>query len=381
MKKIALLILIVAMVGSWALAQSGTVTGNINYVPTTDVMGAHENGGRGCAGCHAPHSGGRGSGGVILGTGASATPYGVAEGDNALWGTDTNAIVNAGTLTFYGKYTVNLAGTSWASGALYTGVATCLSCHDGNVSRGAMMSGISYEQAWGLLNFAGAGLRNTTTGTTGNPTAPYYNYNNGTNPYPNTFPFVQNTAAAQPGLYGPNPIPTLLGSDGGVPGDYNNDHPVGPLANLGTVLGAWIGNLTFPASVKNGKNPNTIAAIGGTPFANFTYTYGLAALNATVSDGSGINGNFYVVCTTCHDQHVQNVYNPSTGYPSGWAGCTTGPCTTLVSAAKIFYTKGPYNPAAPYDPTHEPSTMRFCQQCHFDMSSESYGATNIGTAF
>jgi hypothetical protein len=25
--------------------------------------------------------------------------------------------------------------------------------------------------------------------------------------------------------------------------------------------------------------------------------------------------------------------------------------------------------------------MRFCQQCHFSMSSEYYGATNIGTAF
>jgi len=25
--------------------------------------------------------------------------------------------------------------------------------------------------------------------------------------------------------------------------------------------------------------------------------------------------------------------------------------------------------------------MRFCQQCHFDLSSEYYGATNIGTAY
>jgi len=25
--------------------------------------------------------------------------------------------------------------------------------------------------------------------------------------------------------------------------------------------------------------------------------------------------------------------------------------------------------------------MRFCQQCHFDLSSEYYGATNVGTAY
>ena len=37
------------------------------FIPNNDVLGAHNNGGRGCAGCHAPHSGGAGSGGDLRG--------------------------------------------------------------------------------------------------------------------------------------------------------------------------------------------------------------------------------------------------------------------------------------------------------------------------
>ena len=51
MKKVALLALLI-------LAFAGLVTAQV----TTDVLGAHLNYGRGCAGCHAPHSGARGNG-------------------------------------------------------------------------------------------------------------------------------------------------------------------------------------------------------------------------------------------------------------------------------------------------------------------------------
>ncbi|MDR3763164.1 MAG: hypothetical protein P4M01_03630, partial [Acidobacteriota bacterium] len=149
------------------MATAQIIKGNTAYIPTTDVQGAHENGGRGCAGCHAPHSGGRGSGGQsVIGTGASYTAAGVAEGDTGLWGTDTNPIVTgAPTLSFDG-YSVSLSSnTTWASGGIYTGLVTCLSCHDGNVSKGAMMSGQAYEQSFGLLNFA------TNVGSNGQATA------------------------------------------------------------------------------------------------------------------------------------------------------------------------------------------------------------------
>jgi hypothetical protein len=369
MKKLALAVLFVALVGSLALAQTGTITGNTSYVPTTDVMGAHENGGRGCAGCHSPHSGGRGSGGTITGSGAS-NPYGAGNmGDSGLWGTDTSAIQNAGTLTFYGSYTVNLSGLTWSSGGLYTGVATCLSCHDGNVSKGAMMTGLAYEQAWGLLNFASSSLRNA--GPNG------YLGGAGLNPYPSGNPITNPPVSTTPMLYGQQPIPTLLGNDGGTPGDYNNDHPIGPLANMGAVVGAYLSNLTVTFSGTNNTRVK-VTANTGTGYYNFAWTYGLPALNKFVGDGSGIAGNAYVVCTTCHNQHVQNVV---TGAPSG--APTGSPAANLSTGAvaKIFYVSAAYNPAAPYDPTHEPSTMRFCQECHYSMSSERYGATNIGTAY
>jgi len=350
MKKLALAVLFVALVGTLAMAQySGTATGNTAYVPTTDVQGAHENGGRGCAGCHAPHSGGRGSGGnIIAGAGTQRTPNGTAEGDYGLWGTDTMPIETGyANITFDGSYTVTLAGLTWSSGSLYTGVATCLSCHDGNVSKGAMMSGISYEQAFGLLNFA------TNAGSNGQ--APPVN------------------------LYGPVPIPTLLGNDGGVAGDYNNDHPVGPMANLGKVASAALKNgLTITWGTTNNVvdyTSYTASAAAGSTYANFIASYGTPALSNLASPGDGVVGNLYVVCTTCHNQHVQNVYSAAGhGAQPIFAGAVT-------SAATIFYVQGPYNPGSPYDPTHVPSTNRFCLQCHFSHSSEYFGATRIGTAF
>ncbi len=239
MKKLALAVLLVALVGALAFAtETGTLTGNLTYAPTSDVQGAHENGGRGCAGCHAPHSGGRGSGGTIIG---KANPTG-NEGDNGLWGTDTYAITGGGAasvITFDGTYTATLTGLTWSSGSLYTGVATCLSCHDGNVSKGAMMSGQAYEQSFGLLNFA------TNAGSNGQ--------------------------AGSVNLYGTNPIPTLLGNDGGAAGDYANDHPVGPMANLGKVasaaLNATTGGLIVTITTKNA--PNDTVTITTTPNSNY----------------------------------------------------------------------------------------------------------------
>ena len=65
----------------------------------------------------------------------------------------------------------------------------CLSCHDGQIAKGAMMTNQSWEKQHGLL----------------------------------------------PAGYGPNPIPTLLGADGTADGNYKNDHPIGPLATLGAL--------------------------------------------------------------------------------------------------------------------------------------------------
>ena len=339
MKKVLSVLLVVVIAAGMAMAQS-IIKGNTSYVPLVDVQGAHENGGRGCAGCHAPHSGGRGSGGGSV-IGQVATAAGVAEGDTGLWGTDTAAVTSAaGVFKFDGTYTTTLTGLTWSSGSLYTGVATCLSCHDGNISKGAMMSGQAYEQSFGLLNFA------TTVGSNGQANAV--------------------------NLYGSAPIPTLLGNDGGVVGDYSNDHPVGPMANLGKVAAAALGNgLTYTV---NGTKL-TMVVTPNTTYANFVAAYGTPAISSLASNNDGIAGNQYVVCTTCHNQHVQNVYSAQ-----GHGAVAIGG-GAVTSAASIFYVNGPYNPGAPYDPTHVPSTNAFCLQCHFSHSSQYFGATTVGTAF
>src|SRR5271169_531216 len=123
MKKVIFLIILVAVFATWAMAQAGLSKGPTSYVPTVDVQGAHENGGRGCAGCHAPHSGGRGAGGQAIG--ATVTASGVAEGDQGLWGTDTASIIAGGGSLSFSGYAVSLTGASWNAGGtlgpLYTG--------------------------------------------------------------------------------------------------------------------------------------------------------------------------------------------------------------------------------------------------------------------
>jgi len=319
------------MAATLAMASS---VGNTAYIPTIDVFGAHLNGGRGCAGCHAPHSGARGNGWVIT------TPGPGNSGDSALWGTDVSTIMADSTITFDsgdGGVTIVWPTTAtFGSDPLFKDVATCLSCHDGNVSKGAMMSGVSWEQSQGMLNFS-----------------------------------VNNS----PGLYGPAPIPTLLGNDGAGLGDYNNDHPVGPGGSaiaagdlITTVNGNVVPNwgITFGQSKRGGL---TITAASGSPYAAFIANYGDGAATSMVYPPGDSNYlDAYVVCTTCHNQHNMVVVSGNYGGAAG-------------TFQTYFFVRAPYNPGAPYDKTHAPSTMQFCRQCHFPESNEANNSYNIGTAF
>jgi hypothetical protein len=341
-------------------AYTGNVIGVLNYIPNYDVMGAHENGGRGCAGCHAPHNQARGNGGSLqVGYGAYADAQG------GLWGEDTSAILTsyAGGILFNGGNSHHSGQLYWgastnATGNIptvanawgdetYTGVATCLSCHDGNVSTGAMMSGVSYEQAFGLLNGVGIGI-NSARNVGGS-----------------------NNATVQ--LYGSNPIPTFLGVTTNTPNGYASTHPVGQSANASAALGKVLTTASYglaPMVATGSYNAN--AVVPNTPWGNFVASYTPAALAGMAARTASFGDNF-VVCTTCHNQHNMAVFAGSRGGPPLPAGVT--------QVRTIFFVNGGYNPGAPYDPTHEPSTMRFCQQCHFSFSSEYYGATNVGTAY
>jgi hypothetical protein len=167
MKKALLIALMVVASAGFAAAQGP------NYSPSTDVLGAHLNYGRGCAACHAPHSG-------VYGNGNAKTADATA-GNIALWGEDVASLYTKSIVTGqseHGTYTEILPSSLSAGTPDVAGVLMCLSCHDGNYATGAMMKNQVYE----------------------------------------TLPA---------GYGGFNNIPTLLGNDGSTTGNYLNDHPVG----------------------------------------------------------------------------------------------------------------------------------------------------------
>jgi hypothetical protein len=166
MKKVMTLMLVVIAASAVAMAQIGT--------PTSDVLGAHLNYGRGCAACHAPHSGAWGNGANKSGDTTS--------GNSILWGQDVGNLfgktIQTGSTNGSTGYVEVLPSSMSAGTPDVNGLLTCLSCHDGNWAQGAMMKNKVYETL------------------------------------PPTY-----------GTY--NTIPTLLGNDGDGTGDYLNDHPVG----------------------------------------------------------------------------------------------------------------------------------------------------------
>jgi len=295
----------------FVLAVGGLVVAQ-NYSSPVDVLGAHNNNGRGCAGCHAPHIGSFGSG---HNGGADAGSY-------ALWGQDASPLYGA-TIAFGdgGSYTEVLPASITTGSQEVGGILLCLSCHDGNVTAKNMMANQSYEQRIGLLS---------------------------------------NTA------YGSNPIPTLLGNDGTGAGNYTNDHPVGQLANIST---------THPGLVWTGTKFTVTA---GSQYAQFVANYGWPALAPgkwSNPYGTTAGGKPYVLCTTCHNQHVMTVYTSSAGSPIANDGGGK-------FYATFFFVNGPYNPNINnVANTNAPSSTQFCRQCHFGESNEANNTNNITTVF
>src|SRR5271157_1414000 len=134
MKKVLVLMLFVLAATGMMMSQAWT--------SPVDVLGAHNNNGRGCAGCHSPHSGSFGSGHA----GAADT------GSYALWGQDASPLYGK-TIAFGdgGRYTELLPSTITGGSQEVGGILLCLSCHDGQYTPTNMMNGQSYEQRINLL--------------------------------------------------------------------------------------------------------------------------------------------------------------------------------------------------------------------------------------
>jgi cytochrome c553 len=236
--------------------------------PTSDVLGAHLNYGRGCAACHAPHSGAWGNG--TNGSGDQTS------GNVALWGQDVGNLVGK-TLTFGGTgpgtgYSETLVGFTASTPDL--NITLCLSCHDGNYAQGAMMQNKVYE----------------------------------------TLPPTYGTK---------NVIPTLLGKDGNSPvGDYLNDHPVGLNAAVGcTGQYNWDCSETNGVISMNGPNSSqfvknygffvSLSAYNGTAVVTCTSCHNQHLMNVVkVTNGSksGLPSGYYATMF-----FIRAPYNPASG--------------------------------------------------------------------
>jgi cytochrome c5 len=232
-----------------------------------DVLGAHNGYGRGCVMCHAPHGGAQGN----------AAPNGGSDtynGNTALWGENLNP--------YYGQtvtFTVSPQGTTYSvtlpsanllnnpsNNSGDTAVILCLSCHDGALTRPAMMQGQTVE----------------------------------------ALPIVGGTA------------PTLFGlTAGNSQLNYINEHPVGPIASVGA--GTW-------GCTVGGGDTTTKLAGCGTAFFTFALTNYPASIWYAYANSNGASGyplaKFTgtvngVTCTTCHNQHSMTVYSNGSGsYPT-----------------------------------------------------------------
>jgi hypothetical protein len=339
MKKVLAALLSLTVLTGLSFAQASYVagaTGGIQF--NIDKLGAHQNGGRGCSGCHAPHSGGKGGGGNT-GAASFADPE---SGKHALWGQDVTPLLGYSIVTGDNfAETLPASGYSANAGAEVTGLMFCLSCHDGNVAKGGMMTNKLYEQAIGVL---------------------------------------------PANVYGPNTIPTLLGNDGSTAGNYNNDHPVGVNATLGAVgvgqyftLNSTNTGVTYNSTA--GTTLGTGAAAGG--FDRFVQHYGLPSFRGRgtvgVPAGATSANQAFVVCTTCHTPHTMYVATASASNP--YAGLTAGNFPTY------FFLVGPYNPgslSAVNDGTKASSATQFCRQCHYSGAggaNESIGINSVTTAW
>jgi cytochrome c553 len=338
MKKLTLVVLVVLVAAAFAVGQTYTQGSGLTGL---DILGAHQNGGRGCAGCHAPHSGAAGGGGNAVGNTAYNDPL---SGTSALFGQDVTPLFNQ-TLVFGNGYTEQAISES----AAYTtnteelrGILMCLACHDGQIAKGQMMAGNSWEQSTGLL---------------------------------------------PAGVYGTRPIPTLLGNDNnnGNTSGYGNDHPVGIQATLGALRlvskNGNVGTDPIQVTIVNGAITN-IAPTSGSTYEKFAVNYGYPALagspwswGVALPEGDSNAAHAFITCTTCHNQHVMYIYQAPRGKQGG----------TAVSGGTFptyFFVNAPYNPGAGNtNPTLAASATQFCRQCHIGEANETYGVNNVKTQF
>jgi nitrate reductase cytochrome c-type subunit len=257
-------------------------TTSLSVLAQSDLLGVHNCYGRGCVACHTPHSGAAGNGRNAGG------------GNQALWGQNLSPLygqtIAFGSPNKHAMVTLpaNMNDYKSATDPNFTIIA-CLSCHDGNMARVGLMKGASVE----------------------------------------TLPVVGGHA------------PTLLGNDGSGPGNYNNDHPIGPDATFSC------GGAKWDCAISSTGQVSMTGPISGQFARNYGFTVALATSGNNVPT---------VACTTCHDQHSETV----------WAGKIGG---VQASWNTTFFIRGPYTPGAS---TSGNAASQFCRNCHAEQSNDLF---------
>jgi hypothetical protein len=212
---------------------AGTAKGQAGFSPTTDVLGAHLNYGRGCTACHTPHSGASGNGKAL-----NADTNG---GATLLWGEDVTSLYGKTITTGGGKFVEVLPTSMAATTPDVNGLLTCLSCHDGNLASSAMMKNKVYEAL----------------------PATYGTYNN---------------------------IPTLMGTNASSSGSYINDHPVGLSATVGCAgATGWDCSAVNGVIRMNGPNSSRFVKNYGLFVKLGTYSNNAVVMCTTCHDQHAMN--------------------------------------------------------------------------------------------
>ncbi len=248
MKKSLLVTLMILALASFAVAQINT------GAATMDVLGAHLNYGRGCAACHAPHSGAWGNGANKSGDTVS--------GQSILWGQDTGHLYGQTITTAGGRIEVLPSAADFVANTKpdVAGLLTCLSCHDGNWAEGAMMKDKVFETL--------------------------------------------------PPTYGTwNTIPTLLGNDGDGLGNYLANHPVG-LNALVSCGGQWNWDCTEVNGVINMNGTNSAKFV-----TNYGWFVSLSAYNNSGTWGAVVT---CTSCHNQHVMNTVNVNSKNSGQTAGF---------------------------------------------------------------
>jgi len=275
MKRIVLIALMLLATAGFAAAQITT--------PSTDVLGAHLNYGRGCAACHAPHSGAFGNG--------NANHSDPTSGNIALWGEDVGGLYGKTIVTGqseHGSFSETLPTSLTAGTPDVSGVLMCLSCHDGNFATAAMMKNAVYETL--------------------------------------------------PASYGKsNTIPTLLGNDGTTVGNYLNDHPVG----LNAVMSCG-GTYDWDCSI----SATGSVLMNGPKSIQFVTNYGFFVSPGKYNNQPVVmcttchNQHLMNVVKVTNNWSCTTTGTPPVTSCTGNSGLPSGTYATM------FFVRAPYNPAS-----------------------------------